>query len=559
MGHASYSYPSHLIPLLDLALVLVAAVLLLLAPERAGRWAAPAWRVLRRLGRRPARTVALLFLLGAAANGVLFLVQGTPIPAATDELSYLLAADTFALGRLANPQHPMWRHFHPHALQWPLYVSKYPPAQGLYFALGQVLTGSPAVAVCVGAGLLPAAACWAFFGWLRPPWAVLGGVLVLLRLGVGSYWHQSYWGGTVAAVAGALVFGALPRLLRRPLSGLCSPPRSPPRGPGLVMVAGLAILANSRPYEGLLVSLPVLAVLGVRALRDPRMRRALLPGAMVLVLAGAAMLIYNQRITGDPFLLPHQAHTIAYNFEANFLFERYTPPELSYQKRAPERSAAPQDVDPRPPWVGRSLKLGAHRLARTLYFLLGLGPALALWLVPWRGRPGAALLAVSCALVVAGQSLVRWWFPHYPAPATVAFFLLMLLSLRRLAGWRRHGRPVGRAAPLAVVAIYLVLLAVELPAHRPDPSAWNVARQRIERELATLPGKHLVLVYPPNDWISNSADVDAATVVWARQVDEASDRRLVEYFRDRRIWWLDLTGSGTPTPVPYSELEGEAP
>ena len=46
-------------------------------------------------------------------------------------------------------------------------------------------------------------------------WALAGGVLAVIEFGPLNQWMNGYWGGTLAAVAGCMVFGALPRLAER--------------------------------------------------------------------------------------------------------------------------------------------------------------------------------------------------------------------------------------------------------------------------------------------------------------------------------------------------------
>src|SRR5580658_2095753 len=262
----------------------------------------------RRAARRP---VLALLLPGAAAFGlaVFFSLLSFPVPFIHDEWSYLLAADTFAHGRLTQPTHPFWVHFETfHVLQHPTYQSKYPPGQGLLLALGQLIF-HPIVGVWLEAGLAAIAVTWMLQAWLPRRHAVLGSWLWVLHPLPVTLWSQSYWGGSLAVLGGALVLGALPRLVTRPRTGS-----------SLLMGLGLVTLAATRPFEGFILSLPV----AWKLLREIPRKRALLPLALVLALGGAGLAFYDARVTGSPWRMPYQAYSEEYG-GAVFVFQKLPP------------------------------------------------------------------------------------------------------------------------------------------------------------------------------------------------------------------------------------------
>src|SRR5579864_3032090 len=181
-------------------------------PEPVRRFLAAVEAMLSRVAGYRWQAAVVLGLISLGARALLLTVVPIPKPAIQDEFSYLLAADTFAHGRLANPTPAFADHFETlQELIHPTYASKYPPFSGLVMALGQKLTGQPWFGVWFAEGVLCAAICWALQGWLSPVWALVGAVIALLKIGVMSYWSESYWGGTCTAIGGVLLVGALPR------------------------------------------------------------------------------------------------------------------------------------------------------------------------------------------------------------------------------------------------------------------------------------------------------------------------------------------------------------
>src|SRR5213083_3043053 len=246
-----------------------------------------------------------LGVLVLAARAALLPIWPIPKPSIYDEFSYLLQADTFAHGRLANPAHPLWRFFESiYILQQPTYASRFPPAQGLVMAVGQVLFGHPWFGVWLSAGLLAAALCWALQGWLPAGWALLG-AFIGLDLYLFSYWMNSYWGGAVTAIGGALVTGAWVRIVRAKKWGYA-----------WIFGIGAVIVVLARPFEGLLLVVSALIALGMAN----RAARVWLPIVLTGV-AGASWLAYdNYRVTGHPLRLPYREYYLQYEIVPPFSF-----------------------------------------------------------------------------------------------------------------------------------------------------------------------------------------------------------------------------------------------
>jgi hypothetical protein len=528
----------------------------------AGAWAVPAFgagvfRPIERWGTKLASRKSLIILLAVSApiliRASFFWLLPHPVPHIHDEFSYLLGGDTLAHGRLANPANPMAVFFDTiHVNQTPAYVSKYPPGQATVLAAGDLL-GDPWFGVVLSVGVMCGAIVWMLQGWFAPRWALLGGVLVVAKLGIFSYWMNSYWGGAVAAIGGALVLGALPRIMRT-----CRARDS------LILGLGLFILVNSRPFEGFLFSLPVAVVLliWVSSKRSPewgvKLRRVVLPLAIIGIATGAFGAYYNLRTTGNVFESPYVANERAYMRGAPLLSWKEPKPAVHFANPQMEsyyngyiRSVHLENET-------RTVKGAALKVAMNAkdFLLFFVGPALclpfALGVLMFRRKTrGVRLWTWQVGLGFGALLLVTWFEPHYLAPMTASIFALVLQGTRRLRQWRMNGRPVGLAISRVVVLFALVLgpfdqRGTAFMFQKPDLIGYRV---QFEKQLEATPGKHLVIVRYGTDhnvlreWVYNGADLDNGKVVWAREIPGQDIRPLLEHYKDRQLWLAEPDAS----------------
>ena len=500
-----------------------------------------AWRAWTRLAHRRAAAVAAVFFFALLIRAALLPVFPAPDPVVTDEFSHLLIADTLAHGRLTNPTHPMWPHFESiHIIQKPTYNSDYFPGQGAVLALGK-LAGHPWLAAWVLSAAMCATLCWALQAWLPPAWALFGAALAVFRFGIASYWVNGYYGGCLAALGGALVLGAYPRLLRAPAVAT-----------SLLFGSGLAIILYSRPFEGLAVAAP--AAIGIMA---AVWRRKIswwfcMPAAAIVLLAAAGLLLYGREVSGDVWRTPYAVNQSTYGWPMTLPW--FHPPQVQFRHEELRRYYDyEKDVHDRNATLAGELKHSTLKAQEIWRFYFGPALSVALLMLPqvWRSRRMRLLLVVAgltilLALVETGGS------PHYAAAATAAFLGVLVECFQRL---RLRRRQLLFAAPTVMVSILAVRIALgvfHLPfTQEVNFQSWccvkpgNANKARILAGLERSGGKHLVLVKPKTDpanvfqWIYNDADIDASRVVWARDMGAAGNRDLLDYYHDRKAWLVD--------------------
>ena len=512
-----------------------------------------------RFAKKPVYCMLLLAALPVALRLLLLPNHPVPAPDVYDEFSHLLVADTLLHFRLANPPHPLHQFFETFfVLQQPTYSSIYPIGQGLILAIGRLVSGFAWTGVLLSVAAFCASCYWMLRGWTTPKWALLGGLLAVIEFGPLNLWMNSYWGGALAATAGCLVFGALPRLIERAQG----------RDAALLGI-GFGIHLLTRQFESVLLFLCVVLFLVIVPRAPHELLKLRKPAVIAIVAVAPAVvitLLQNKAVTHSWTTLPEELSQYQYGVPTTLTIQSIPIP---HNQLTPEQQLdyQAQSLTHGTDTPGRYFARLAYRIRYyRFFFLAALYPALIAFLFALRER---RFIWVVCALAIfaLGTNLFPYLLVHYLAGVTSLFILIGVVGLQQLSQFTIGGAFVGSEAARVIVFLCaahfffwygLHLFETEQIStemmryetwdsinHRNPERRIEVRRIDVDRQLAAIPGKQLVFVrYWPqhvfqDEWVWNAADIDAARVVFARDLGAGENEKLCHYYSDRKVWLLE--------------------
>jgi hypothetical protein len=491
------------------------------------------------------------YLLIAAVSGLLcfllVLVAGIPVPQTHDEFALLLAADTFSHGRIANPTPFSPAHFeYFHILLKPVYAAKYPPLQGIFLAVGTLFSGHPIAGVWLSSILSSLAIYWLLRHFFSPAWALYGAFLWIFSP-LNIIWCDSYWGAHAALLGGALAAGAFFRLINSGRLRYL-----------FVWGAGIFILLNSRPFEGILLTGILFLLWLFDTLRNKKSGREFYRAGAVFVSIVAANLVliafYNFSITGDPLVLPYRLHHSQYHRTPLFVFQGLDAPKTDIPavvKKLDDRWAA--EFDERYKNWTAAFVTTISRIPGYLFWLTRSPFLIAFFLAglvfslrkehfdDWKYSP------VIFAFVLCGLFLTTFTGDRFTAPVVGIFIAVTTLAAKIVYQKSKILKLWILSLPLIIGTGFLYgMFSVELRRGQTEINPDKIgSRAELENFLKSQPGKHLLFLetadaFPADArfYVYNRADPEASEIIWAHDLSPEENAALVNRYKNRSVWRL---------------------
>lgn len=490
---------------------------------------------------------------------------GMPIPTVHDEFSYLFMADTFAMGRLTNPAHPLAEFFQTfHIIHYDgIYASKYFPGIGVQLLVGKII-GHPMIGVWLTIGLFGASLLFVLRQFFQSRVALFVSSVFTMEFMVLSYFGHSYWGGSLVALSGVWILG-----------GAFVAAKTGQVRYAWLSALGVLICLLTRPFEGFFYSVPLICWALWNVFRGNcgsewrwDCRGLAAPLAIGTVFGVLVLGAYNQRITGSWRIFPHSLYEKIYTpHGVRFLWESKTATkEDVFFESLPKPFHQLRDhyfVKQRE----RAGKFVEKKIVAASEFIPFQFPLSIIWLLVaslafrshWRN--GLWRLCVFTGILRLAPFLLSWSskHPHYGAFWIFPLAMLGAFGLNALF----EGKRSRRLARVAVAIFLCGLFSLYCFSFFGDPS-WKRDWTSYSRNGNELKSKaavrdflmkddqsnaHLVFVEYENnhsfhsEWVYNTPDIDAQAVVWAHDLGEETNSRLRDYYAERTVWKVEVGNS----------------
>ena len=485
-----------------------------------------------------------LAILPVGLRVILLAHHPVPTPDVYDEFGHLFVADTLRHFRLANPANALHQFFETFfILQEPTYSSIYPIGQGMMLAIGRAISGSPWTGVLLSTSAFSALCYWMLRGWTTPAWALAGGLLAVIEFAPLNQWMNGYWGGTLAAVAGCLVFGALPRLADQVNT------RN-----SLILGGGLTIHLLTRPYESIFLVIAVLLFF------IPSARR-LMGAAPIVILAVipaiGISLLQNKSVTGHWTMLPYQLSQYQYGVPASLTFQPNPVPhrELTPQQQLEYKSQLAFRESDKETLQSYLLRLEYRVRFYRFFFLAPLFLAIPAFCFAAVRDFRYAWVLLTLLMFALGINFFPAFQLHYLGAVTCLFVLVSVAGLREISRWSPEA---ARLILFLCVTHFIFWYGLHLFDEEDFARAmmryetWdsinhNNPERRIlvNQQLAEIPGQILVFVrYSPrhifqDEWVYNEASIDSARIILARDLGPEENDKLKALYSGREVLLLE--------------------